>query len=442
MFCGTNAKFDTFMGTKTLNSSEGVDFNFAVDKDIAKGLDEVMSVYLNLENPVYAYSDIDLVTDTYEDYFESENQDAIRNAVFSVKDKLEEKGYTFYSEVYDFLGYLAERKQTQEILDGLLDLGGYIEEDYDSEVLYNDIRKAEMEAFGIDGYVTRNYNGSEKAVYIAFSPNQIKSVDNRGTFDINNPNIYYQTAAAYYPNKVIVDEGIVDLTDAFDSVPTIKEVEKFVERIVKEGGEYFTKTPNKKIKLPKGRYRKGHLAHSNKWEDMSFDEKQRHNMYVEAYRELIENSVYSKAKLNTERDNKHKKNVNKYHYFTVKVRIGNDVYNVVLDTEEFDGDRLTKPQITSLYNVKEVSPSKKNSTKAGFENNGKTSNRVTISESDENINSDGKLYQKAYVSMKGELVGDYLDIDWFEMMGESSMLHGWGNYLLKDREINKIRYFL
>ena len=235
---------------------------------------------------------------------------------------------------------------------------------------------------------------------------------------------------------MIIDEGIVDLTDAFDSVPTIKEVEKLVERIVKEGGEYFTKTPNKKIKLPKGRYRKGHLAHLNKWEDMSFDEKQRHNMYVEAYRELIENSVYSKAKLNTERDNKHKKNVNKYHYFTVKVRIGNDVYNVVLDTEEFDGDRLTKPQITSLYNVKEVSPSKKNSTKAGFENNGKTSYNSTISQSDENVNSDGKLYQKAYVSMKGELVGDYLDADEFEGIGEGAQAHGWLIVRLKDTFIS------
>ena len=51
---------------------------------------------------------------------------------------------------------------------------------------------------------------------------------------------------------------------------------------------------------------------------------------------------------------------------------------------------VTKPQITSLYNVKEVSPSKKNSTKAGFENNGKTSNGLTISQSE----ADVKLEQR------------------------------------------------
>ena len=84
---------------------------------------------------------------------------------------------------------------------------------------------------------------------LSFEPNQIKSVDNRGTFDLNDANIYHQSAAAYYPNKVVIDEGVVDLTDAFDSVPIIKEVEKLVERIVKEGGEYFTKPQNHKSQV-------------------------------------------------------------------------------------------------------------------------------------------------------------------------------------------------
>ena len=48
-------------------------------------------------------------------------------------------------------------------------------------------------------------------------------------------------------------------------------------------------------------------------------------------KELIENSFYSKWKLNTDRGNKNKKKVNKYHYFNVKVRIGENTYNVVLD---------------------------------------------------------------------------------------------------------------
>lgn len=176
---------------------------------------------------------------------------------------------------------------------------------------------------------------------------------------------------------------------------------------------------------------------------MPFDEKQRHNMYIEAYRELIENSVYSKWKLNTERDNKHKKKVNKYHYFTVKVRIGNNTYNVVLDTEEFDGDKIRKPQITSLYNVKEVSPSKKNSTKAGFENNGETSHNSDISQSEINVKYEQAVYEDVF--LQRAFVGSRVDWDRPSLeaigTGEGAMAHGWGNYLLKDRKTNKIGYF-
>ena len=52
---------------------------------------------------------------------------------------------------------------------------------------------------------------------------------------------------------------------------------------------------------------------------------------------------------------------------------------------------------------------------------------LTISQSDAEVNSEGKLYQKGYVSMKGELIGDYLDADRFEGTGEGAMSHGWGN---------------
>ena len=67
--------------------------------------------------------------------------------------------------------------------------------------------------------------------------------------------------------------------------------------------------------------------------------------------------------------------------------------------------------------------------------------KLIIAQKIAEVNSDGKFYQKAYVSMKGELVGDYLDADEFEGTGEGAMAHGWGNYLLKDRKTNKIRYF-
>lgn len=193
VYHGTNAEFYIFKGTKILNSSEGVGFNFAVKKDIAGGFGNVMPVYLNLKNPVYAYSNIDLVGDAYEYDFEEENQEAIRNAIYKVKENLEQKGYTFYNEVdSDMLDTYAERSQAQEVLDGLLDLGSYIQEDYDAEKLYNDIRQAEIDAFGIDGYYTKRYGATGGEVFVAFRSNQIKSTSNRGTYSLSEDSILKQ----------------------------------------------------------------------------------------------------------------------------------------------------------------------------------------------------------------------------------------------------------
>ena len=70
------------------------------------------------------------------------------------------------------------------------------------------------------------------------------------------------------------------------------------------------------------------------------------------------------------------------------------------------------------------------------------SSKSIISKLINKINSDGKFYQKAYVSMKGDLAGDCLGADSFEMSVEGAMVHGWGNYLLKDRKTNKVRYYV
>ena len=45
---------------------------------------------------------------------------------------------------------------------------------------------------GFDGVIAKVW-GSNDLEVVAFEPNQIKSVNNRGTFDIANPNIYYQS---------------------------------------------------------------------------------------------------------------------------------------------------------------------------------------------------------------------------------------------------------
>lgn len=66
---------------------------------------------------------------------------------------------------------------------------------------------------GFDGIEYPNYyEDTGKISYIAFEPTQIKSVNNRGTFDIANPNIYYQSelsAAMNQRKKAAEDKNII-----------------------------------------------------------------------------------------------------------------------------------------------------------------------------------------------------------------------------------------
>lgn len=50
-----------------------------------------------------------------------------------------------------------------------------------------------------DGVIVKGVDGSE--TYVAFEPTQIKSVYNKGAFDKNNPNIYYQAAYHGTPHR-------------------------------------------------------------------------------------------------------------------------------------------------------------------------------------------------------------------------------------------------
>ena len=76
----------------------------------------------------------------------------------------------------------------------------YKEEEYNTKKIDNLIKKAIKN--GNDGLIIRDIadEGLISDQYAVFSPEQIKSVNNQGTFDENNPNIYYQSS---YSNKTI-----------------------------------------------------------------------------------------------------------------------------------------------------------------------------------------------------------------------------------------------
>lgn len=77
-----------------------------------------------------------------------------------------------------------------------------------------------VKAGGYDGVIAPGSIGTSGDEYVAFSPTQIKSVNNRGTFDANDPRILYQADAefaAYRAAKMEADRLLDELKDGGDA---------------------------------------------------------------------------------------------------------------------------------------------------------------------------------------------------------------------------------
>ena len=226
------------------NTSEGVGFYFTPSRELAEGWGDAGGYFLDLRDPVDPYASLDLLSeDEYYDIIEDEDLDRedmsiedaldearkakLRGKLREVLDILEGKGYAFNEQIWpDLLDTLSPRT-TEGVLDGLLGAEAFIDGDVDKERFVSDLRAAEWEAFGIDGYHSPSYSNGAGA-YVAFSPTQIKSAtDNRGTFDAGDLDIYHQDAVdsgggqlSLFDNSGLIDERDAlprtEAADAFD----------------------------------------------------------------------------------------------------------------------------------------------------------------------------------------------------------------------------------
>ncbi len=221
-----------------------------------------------------------------------------------------------------------------------------------------------------------------------------------------------------YGNLLFQDDNIniVDLTDTFDKTPSIKEVKEFVNKAFAEGNTYATLSNNWFIDVKGNRKRKQHIAYSDKWNDMSRNEKSRHNKYVMAFEKIINNATYSHERKNIKLELK--PNVEKYHYFTSRVKIGNNVYDVVLDTEQFKGESENKPQTVHLYNIKEVSAS-----------NSKTANKKQET-SINNIPQSGDIVKQKDSSYRGAFATSKKAIEITRNANTSTYAHEFAHFWL------------
>jgi hypothetical protein len=184
-----------YHGSETANITEfkGKNFFFSQFSDIAgsygtsydaekgEGIDpNIYSVYLKIENPL----DIrDLRTfKSVLDNINAEHTEAYKNL-----EKLVSNQFDWNDLSYDLQSYYGSRESFENIMWTRLYLDnqqGII--NYAKSNGFDGIMDLEQSNLG--GW---SYNG-----FIAFNPTQIKSVDNRGTYSADTPNIYYQAAYA------------------------------------------------------------------------------------------------------------------------------------------------------------------------------------------------------------------------------------------------------
>lgn len=80
------------------------------------------------------------------------------------------------------------------------------------------VPQAVKDTLGFDGFINENFQDGEGVVYVAWFPEQIKSVHNRGTFDPNDARILYQDDGTKRGSIQFRDMGdvVIRLTEAAD----------------------------------------------------------------------------------------------------------------------------------------------------------------------------------------------------------------------------------
>lgn len=151
--------------------------------------------------------------------------------------------------------------------------------------------------------------------------------------------------------KVGGSSNVVDLSNDFEKAPTFQEVKEYVNETIKEGIKFLTGSKDFMIDIPDGQHNKRKIINSNNFQKLNQSGQRRHNKYVMSLSKILKNSNYLGNKENTKKDKK--SFVDKYHYFGATVKIGDKLYDLIIDAEQNVGENEIKPQTVHLYNITE-----------------------------------------------------------------------------------------
>lgn len=247
------------------------------------------------------------------------------------------------------------------------------------------------------------YSGTmkEDVAFNMFADNNLSITDKNGNdvkVDLNPINSslsgtieehlnYYDNldpaAKTYFQRATSNNNNVVDLTNDFEKAPSIDEVKAYINEIVENGTKFATLSPNWFVDIKKESSNKKQKRITNKilnkgnYKGLNKKETSRYNKYLASLEKLLANAEYAGEKENTKKDKK--PNVEKYHYFKTDVKIGNKIYQLIFDTEEYknspqiaqhdnrvlnpqsednhiinDNAENINPKTVHLYNIKEI----------------------------------------------------------------------------------------
>jgi hypothetical protein len=199
-----------------------VGFFFGETDSFARAFgDRIMPVYLNLQNPKIfkkgTPTNEELSLEQKEvDTAKSDDTKYIAQKILNNSKKYTDAYDKFIMDMYHKSGLIPYQNSMYGDFNDAMQLGR--DEAYDIADTYRE----ELQKDGYDGVIivdtkvdANSNNGKPNTQYVAFEPNQIKSTENRGTFDINEDNIYHQDERAMIQFKA--DKALISLTEKADS---------------------------------------------------------------------------------------------------------------------------------------------------------------------------------------------------------------------------------
>lgn len=268
--------------------------------------------------------------------------------------------------------------------------------------------KNELIKQGYDGIILRNTNVDTPFmqdlhdVYVAFDNTQIKSVNNQGTFDANNPNIYFQSAA-------MKRSKFTDFKDFYNDVLSKPKNTKNKEQF-----NYQTKG-SINLRIP---------------HDTILHEQKKHKLSPDEWKDLLDNiDEVSDAALSKKKSRFDGKPI------LLKINTLTNTYGVVLETFEKSNPIVATAFIDSEKNIDNWIKNEaiSSGTKTSFLSN-RLNNIIT------NIQPKFKSYNvQAY--FQSAYHGTPHRFDEFSLenigTGEGAQAHGWGLYFASDKNVSE-----